>query len=244
MTDQRTSIVPGSPASTPAFALHMFAASLIGLVGLWHAPPAGATPAVGWRVVLVAIAAVAFLWGLARRFSVRALVLAGIAVLFAVSAGLNRAAIGSGLDSRYLFVVAVFAVLCAVEFAAGWQWRRGPTIVAAALVAIVCIANMSIFGEAGAYLRVQALYARADLGALTVGRDAIPRGYLAQQFAGWPFIRLPARRLLVTARALGFSSPSPAALPLAVFVSMGVRALAQRRREFAASRLRYRGLAL
>jgi hypothetical protein len=205
ITEQRSAIAAGGPEHTPAFVLHMFAASLSGLLGLWHANPGVAAAPVAWRIALVAVAASLLLWGLARRFRVRALVFAGIAIAFAVAAGVNRAGLSTGVDSRYLDVVAVFAVSTMVELMTDWRPHRPGLLVAAAvLVGIVAVSNLTLIRDAGKYLRAEASQARADISALELARTPIASSYVAQRFPGYPFIALPARRLLTTVHELGF----------------------------------------
>jgi hypothetical protein len=207
VTEQRSTTAPGGPAHTPAFVLHLVSVALAGLAGLWQAGTATDSGPVSWRVAFAVLAAALLVWRLAVRFRVRPLMLAAIPLAFAVAAGVNRAGVSSGIDSRYLYVVAVFAVLCGVELLAGW--RPGPVTLgaAAALVAAAAIANVGILRDAGTYLRHNAVLVRADIGALALDRAGIGAGTVARDFPSYPYVALPARSLLTTAHDLGFSYP-------------------------------------
>jgi hypothetical protein len=212
VTEQKAALRAGSASHTPQFVAHMLAAGLSGLIGLWHAAPADQAAPVGWRIALVALAALALVGGLLRRFSLRALVLAGTGVLFAITAGVNRAGLSPGVDSRYLLIVAVFAVLCVVEMAAGRSWSPAAGAAITGVAAIICVVNLGPARQAGGFLREQAAKARADIAALALSGDAIPPGYIAQHFPGYPYIVLPAAQLLTAVHALAFPVASPAEL--------------------------------
>jgi hypothetical protein len=202
---QHTAVSRYTVEHTPQFVLRLLLATLGSLSALWRAGPAGAAPGLGVGAVLLALGLAAAAWRLAQvhRLWPRALALPAIVLLFGISAGVSRAGFGSGVDSRYLYVAAVFIVLTAVELARGVHLPVALATLLALLVAAAAAANATLVGPAGAYLRAQAGLTRADLGALEIARGIAGPDYVAAHFPGWPFVVIRAGSYYAAARSLG-----------------------------------------
>jgi hypothetical protein len=139
--------------------------------------------------------------------------LLAILTSFWLLTGLQRAEFGGPDSSRYLYAGALFVVLLATELARGVALSRPVAAVLAAAVALAVVANLGDLRDAGRLLREQAQSARADLAALELARPAVPPGYIAASFPGYPFLLLEAEPYFEAARQLG--SPADSAAELA-----------------------------
>ncbi len=206
-------LVQGNIDLAPHFAAESAAGTLSALVGL-AGPGVPDVDALEWGRPLGVVAALSLIWLLSRseRISPRVLGLLTTMVAFWVLTALRRAMLQEPDTSRYLYVGAVFVLLLVAELARPTTPMRRVAIVLVAVVAAAILSNAGILRDGGRYLRSQAEIARADLAAIELARDSIPKGYIAN-FPGTPFILLSARPYLEAAEDYGSAAYSPAELP-------------------------------
>src|SRR4029077_12392312 len=93
--------------------------------------------------------------------------------------------------------------LLGVELGAG---RRPSTRVGAVLAVVVVAAvasNLRVRGDGARYLRDSGRQTRVVLGALDLGRGAIPPGFVVSDLPGFPFVRVTAGQSFSAERDLG-----------------------------------------
>lgn len=210
---QHTTIVRHAFVAAPSFVATGLASTFSALAGL-----GGSTgldwpgSLMTWGPALLVVALGAGAWRVARlrRLEPRVASLTAIVLSFWLLTALTRAVFANPYSSRYLYVSALFVVLLAVELARGTTpgWRVQGLIGILALGAIV--SNLGALRDAGRNFRDEAMATRADLGALEIGRPAMPAGYVAQGMPGYPFVVVPAAAYFAATRAVGSPAASPA----------------------------------
>lgn len=183
--------------------------ALTGLSGSTGLDGQGALMTWGPALLVAAVAAVA--WRLARIGSLppRVASLGTMALGFWLLTAVNRAFISSPFASRYLYVGAFFVVLIAVELARGTVLSRRSAVVVGVLAGAAIVSNIGALRDASRLYRIEGAVTTADLGALELGRPAIPVGYVAQALPGYPFEIVPAAAYFAAERTVG----TPAATP-------------------------------
>jgi hypothetical protein len=165
----------GHVATSPAYVLDGFASSLGSLLGLGTPALFGGTGGIVWgRPLLVAVVAGA-VWLLRSRLPIRGWLLVALAVglsfwfLTGANAGLGR----PPYASRYQYVGAVFVLMIAAEFAAGWRpgWRA--LVAVFAVAAAASISNLSMLHQAYRSLAGQTPLIRGGLAGLEIGADTV-----------------------------------------------------------------------
>lgn len=189
------------------FVADSFAASLstpLGLARTSVANQTGTIPEFGFPLAVVALALV--IWRSRHGvWSARAAALAAMLASFWILIALTRSGIGivSPYSSRYLYVDCVFALLVAIELARRVRVTKALGVALTVIAAAAAISNLGSLRDGAAYLRNSALLAKADLGALDLGRQIIPASYTATSFPGYPFVVVKAGAYFTMARAIG-----------------------------------------
>jgi hypothetical protein len=213
---QHSTIAGHNVSVAESFVARSAAASLstvLGLSGTSVLDETGTLLTFGVPLATLAIAGIAWLGYRRRAWSLRALTLATILLVFWILTALSRADISTPFASRYLYVDGVFVVLLTAELARGAVMRR-PARVALALVAAVAIlSNVGALRNGAGYLRSQAQEVRADLGALDLSRSFATPTYIATELPGYPLVPIRAVDYFAAERQLG--SPADTAAELA-----------------------------
>ncbi|HEV3128983.1 MAG TPA: hypothetical protein VGY32_08365 [Solirubrobacteraceae bacterium] len=189
--------------------------SLLGLSGQTTSDQQGTILEFGVPLALVGLVGallVAFRRGLRPR--VAALVTMALAFWALTAAGRSFIG-GTPFASRYLYVDAAFVLLVAVEVAQGVRLGRPALVLVGVAGVAAVVSNLGVLREAGGYLRSQAPVARADLGALEIGRTHLQPGYVANQFPGYPFVVVRAGAYFAMKRSIGSPAYSASQLPAA-----------------------------
>lgn len=214
-------------ATSPVYVLDGFASSLASLLGIGTPSLLGGEGGLGWgRPLLVALAAAA-VWGFVRhpRGRIAILIPLTIALVFWFSTAANAGPLRPPDASRYQYVGAVFLLMIAAEYVAGWrpgwrpEWRPDWRALAPvfAVVAAATAANFSTLHESyDAYRRATSLV-RGDLAGLEIARDRVnPDFVLTQQNSGFEYFRyVVAGPYLSAADAFGSPAYSQAELETA-----------------------------
>lgn len=203
--------VLGAPAYAAAAAASVIS-SLFGLAGAIAFDGPGTLLAWGAPLLVAGVAALAWaLWKL-RGPSPRILALLAILASFWLAAGATRDALGDPYSSRYIYTGAVFVLLLVAELAQGMRLRP---LVAGGLFAaalIVLASNLGQLRREANMLRGIGQASAADLGALEIGRPALPRHYVLHELPDTPLVTVAAWRYLAAARLLGSPAASVATI--------------------------------
>lgn len=202
--------VSGFTADAAAGAL----GALSGFTDVRLVPEGVSLDAYPWGRPLVVAAVPLLAWRVAalRPVPVRVITLLTMPLSFWLLTGLQRAHVGSATASRYLYVGALFVLLLASELLRGATLRGWAAAAVAAVVAAVALGNLGDLRVGARYLRAQAPIARGDLAALELARANLPPGYVATNFPGTPFLRIPAAEYFA---ATEHESPAYSATALA-----------------------------
>lgn len=198
--------------STPLFALEGIGASLAFLAGLAGDPTT--TAAVTWGVALLAGAAGLAAWRIVAGPRIAPAIWIGLAggVAFWALTGINRPA-GTMPDAgRYCFVGGIFALLVLVELVRGLRLARVAAGLAAALVLVSVVGNLSAVRYGRSTLRSETETVRVNLGALEIARPRVdPKFALTPEISGSAFeIVVDARSYFKSRDRYGSPAFSPA----------------------------------
>jgi hypothetical protein len=183
-------------ATSPVYVLDGFASSLASLFGIGTPSLLGGDGGLDWgRPLLVALVAAA-VWGLVRFPRGRSLILIPLAIglVFWFSTAANAGPLRPPDASRYQYVGAVFLLMIAAEYLAGWRpgWRPGWGVLAPvfAVSAAATAANYSTLHESYDAYRPATALVRGDLAGLEIARDRVdPDFVLTQQNSGFEYFR-------------------------------------------------------
>jgi hypothetical protein len=157
------------------FTVEGIAATISGLLALTAAPRDLLDPSLGQPLLYGALGWLAFAWSRGRRpeklFWAAAIALV---VLFVATAVSNTPSIPRFPNaSRYLSTDATLLLICVCATVPAPRLRRGGTLVAALLVAIIAATNISQYAAERTSLRSEMAYTRAETGALLVMRGLV-----------------------------------------------------------------------
>ena len=211
---QDTELIKHNVVVAPGFVADAAAGVLSGLAGLGGTVIGENPQTLGWGRPLAVAALAVLAWRVARGGPVpaRAASLATILLAFWFATALRRAQISAPVESRYVYVGAVFALLLAAELARGAALPRGAAALAAVVVALAILSNLGDMRDGGRFLREQADSARAVLGALELARPAVPPDHVATAFPGYPFVVVHADAYFDAAAQYGTPAATPAEL--------------------------------
>ena len=202
------------------FVFHAPAGALAALVGLANANVVtGQGDFLAWGAPLLIVVVGAISWRLVKlqRVPRRVLTLIVAMLVFWITAAIGRAylpvgpivLVGTGYESRYLYVSAVLILLLAAELFTFRSLRPIPAVVAGVLVVFPVLANVQALKDGAAFLRSEANQTVAELGALEIGRPIVAPNYVSQ---GLVFNVVPAGAYFAAIDALG-SPVNPAQIP-------------------------------
>ena len=207
---QQTKLDPHALPLVPQFVFNAATGVLSSLTGLAKVNVVQDTGTFQtWGVPLLLLALVAGAWRL-RRVPPRPRVLSVGAILIAfwIITGVGRAyaktaalpILGTGDESRYLYVGAVFVVLLISDVLDGW--RPSPVVAAAALVVVglAVLANTTSFRDATRLLRSEAAYTAGAIDTLNLSRPIVGANYVSN---GFLFVHMTAERWFAIQRDLG-----------------------------------------
>jgi hypothetical protein len=164
-----------------------------------------------WGPALTVAAVAVLAWRIARLGGVppRLLTLATIVLSFWALTELGRGAYSAPWEPRYMYVGAVVFVLGAVELARGVSvsWRQGALLAAA--VAAAALSNLAVLRDAARFLRTEAQFTRAALGAVEIARPIVEPDHVVGAMPGYPYLIVRAGAYFAMSQELG----SPAATP-------------------------------
>ncbi len=167
------------------------------------------------------IAVGAIIWRLLRRAArPRVATLLVTLLSFWIFAGLARAYVtfgpltlaGTGDESRYLYVGAVFTILLASELLRGWRPSLWAGAVAALLVAAAIVSNIGPLRDGSRLLQTEANYTAAALETVDLERPVISPEFVSN---GFIFLHVTAREWFSAKRDLGspFADQQLSSLP-------------------------------
>jgi hypothetical protein len=212
---QHTTITAHAFVAAPGFVATGLAATFGGLAGLGGATGqdgSGSLMTFGPTLLVAALGLAG--WRLIRLRAVppRAVVLGAMALAFWGITALTRSTFANPYSSRYLYVSALLLILLAVELGSGTR----PAVWLTALIAVAAgaavLSNIGAIRDAARPLRLEAQVAKADLGALQIGRPVISPDYMAREMPGYPFVQLTAAPYFAAARAVGTPAASEATI--------------------------------
>jgi hypothetical protein len=202
----------------PGFAADAAAGAMSALTGLTGGPLGDTTITYGWGRPLAVAAVVVLVWRLVRLGHIppRVAGLLAMVLAFWVFTALRRVQISSPVESRYLYVSALFVLLIAIELAQGVSLsRRAQTLIAVAAAAIV-VGNFGELRDGGRFLRAQAESARAVAGAMELARPVLADDHMATNFPGFPFLQIRAGAYLAAVEEDGSPASEPAEIAAAI----------------------------
>ncbi len=202
----------------PGFAADAAAGAMSALTGLTGGPLGDSTITYGWGRPLAVAAVVVLVWRLVRLGQIPPRVAGLLAMLLAfwVFTALRRVQISSPVESRYLYVSALFVLLIAIELARGISLTRRAQALMAAAVAVIVVGNFGELRDGGRFLRAQADSARAVAGALELARPVLGDDHLATSFPGFPFLQIRAGAYLAAVDRDGSPAFEPAEIAAAI----------------------------
>jgi hypothetical protein len=207
---QHTAVSRHAIPAAPDFVYRSASATLSALAGLGGATGfdgPGMLMRWGPPLLIAALAAIAWRLFKIRRRDPRVASLATMAISFWLLTAVTRSFISSPFASRYLYVGGFFVLLLAVQLLDGVRLTRWVSVVLSVAALAAIASNLGALRDAGGLYRASGRSTTAVLGALEIGRPVIPRGYVAQQIPGYPFVVIPAAAYFAATRSVG----SPAA---------------------------------
>ena len=168
-------LTAGNIATSPSYVLDGLGSSLASLLGLGTSTLSGGTGGLDWgRPLLVGVGAVAAL-GASTRFPRRKWLLAVlvIALAFWFLAAANANTGRPPYAARYQWVGAVFLVMIAAEYAAGWQPGRRALGIAFAVSIAAGAGNLSMLHDSYRALSASTGIVRGGLSGLEIAQDTV-----------------------------------------------------------------------
>ena len=173
----------------PAFVVDGLASGLATLLGVGTVAADGATTTLEWGRPLLAIAAAAAAWRLARmrRVPPGVWVALSFGLGFWLLTAVNSNPFRLPDSGRYQLIGAVAVVLIAAELLQGLRISRAVTAGAVAVAAIAVVGNLAGLGNGRAVIRSASQLQRADFTAVEIARDSVaPEFTIGSELAGAP----------------------------------------------------------
>jgi hypothetical protein len=176
-----TSLSLHNLGTTPLSVMDALAAGIASLLGLVSQTPETLAPGgLDWGRAILPLVAVIAGWRLYRLEKVpRWLwIVAAIGAAFWVLAALNVKEGRGPTSSRYQYVSAIILLLIAAELLRGIRLGRNALIVTSAVAAAAVMGNVTLLSDWHKIWRGQGELERADLAAVEIIRDTVPRGFV------------------------------------------------------------------